>query len=160
MKIARRQTRQIGLGRVKIGKGAPVSIQSMTKTDTKDIEKTVRQIKRLEGLGCEIIRVAVKDEESASVISKLKKGISIPLEADIHFDYRLALSAIEQGSDGIRLNPGNIHMPAQVKEIIKAAKDNGIPVRIGVNSGSLSAISPYPTAHTPQPTAHTPDPTH
>ena len=134
-------TRLIRLGKVRIGGGAPVSIQSMTKTDTKDVFVTVRQIKRLQDLGCEIIRIAVKDRESASCISKIKDRISIPLEADIHFNYRLALAAIEEGSDGIRINPGNISKPHQVKEIILAAKEKKIPIRIGVNSGSLPAYS-------------------
>lgn len=136
-----RRTRQIRLGKVRIGGGAPVSIQSMTKTDTRDVPATVRQIKRLQDLGCEIIRVAVKDIESASCLSKIKDRISIPLEADIHFDYRLGLAAIEKGADGIRLNPGNISRTQQVKEIIQAAKDKKIPIRIGVNSGSLPGYS-------------------
>jgi len=135
------KTRQIRLGMVKIGGGAPISIQSMAKTDTKDIKATVRQIRRLERLGCEIIRVAVKDRESAKAISEIRPRISIPLEADIHFDYRLALLSIESGADGIRLNPGNISNPAHVREVIRAARIKGLPIRIGVNSGSLPGHS-------------------
>lgn len=133
----RRKTRQIKLGHVKIGGNVSISIQSMAKTDTRDINATVRQIKSLTVSGCEIIRVAVKDRESAHAISKIRKRIKIPLEADIHFDYRLALRAIESGADGIRLNPGNIHKPAEVREVITAAKSRKIPIRIGANSGSL-----------------------
>ena len=132
-----RKSIQIKLGDVKIGKGAPISIQSMTNTDTKDIKKTINQIKSLEKAGCEIIRVAVKDTDSAKAISKIKKAISIPLEADIHFDYRLALLAVENNVDGIRLNPGNIYKPTQVKEVIEICKKRKVPIRIGVNSGSL-----------------------
>ena len=132
-----RKSIQIKLGDVKIGKGAPVSIQSMTNTDTKDIKKTINQIKSLEKAGCEIIRVAVKDTDSAEAISKIKKAISIPLEADIHFDYRLALLAVENNADSIRLNPGNIYKLDQVKEVIDICKKKKVPIRIGVNSGSL-----------------------
>jgi (E)-4-hydroxy-3-methylbut-2-enyl-diphosphate synthase len=139
--IPRRKTRQIKLGKVKIGGNAPVSIQSMAKTDTTDISATVKEIKKLERLGCEIIRVAVKDKESALAISKIQKRITIPLEADIHFDYRLALLSVKAGADGIRLNPGNIHKPEQVREIISACKSKHIPIRIGANSGSLPAGS-------------------
>jgi len=137
----RRRTRQVRIGKVRIGGKAPVSIQSMSKTDTRDVVKTAQQINRLISLGCEVIRVAVKDRESASAISKIKRRISIPLEADIHFDYRLALLAQEAGADAIRLNPGNIYRKEQVKEVISAAKANKIPIRIGVNSGSLPASS-------------------
>jgi (E)-4-hydroxy-3-methylbut-2-enyl-diphosphate synthase len=134
-----KKTRLIRLGSVEIGAGAPVSIQSMTNTDTKDIVSTVRQIRGLEKIGCEIIRVAVKDRGSALAIKGIKKDISIPLEADIHFDYRLAVLAAEAGADGIRLNPGNIHNPRHVKEVIAACRKSCIPVRIGANSGSLMA---------------------
>jgi (E)-4-hydroxy-3-methylbut-2-enyl-diphosphate synthase len=132
-----RKTRQIRLGSIRIGYGAPISIQSMTNTDTRDINSTLRQIRRLEKAGCEVIRIAVKDTGSARAIAKIKKKVSMPIEADIHFDYRLALLAIESGVDAIRLNPGNIYKPVQVKRIITACKEKGIPVRIGVNSGSL-----------------------
>jgi (E)-4-hydroxy-3-methylbut-2-enyl-diphosphate synthase len=115
----------------------PISVQSMTKTDTRDVSTTTRQIKRLEKAGCEIIRVAVPDMESASALSKIKKGIKIPLVADIHFDYRLALKAIEAGVDKLRINPGNIGAEWKVGEIVKSAKEKKIPIRIGVNAGSL-----------------------
>lgn len=133
----RRKTRQISVGNVKIGGGNPVSVQSMTKTDTRDIEATVSQIKKLEKARCEIVRVAVKDEEAASCLRDIKSQISIPLIADIHFDYKLALKSIEQGVDGIRINPGNIGGREKVKEIIRASKEKGISIRVGVNSGSI-----------------------
>ncbi len=133
----RRKTRQIRLGGVSIGGGAPVSVQSMTNTDTKDISATLRQAKRLKLRGCEILRLAVRDTNSAEAIARIKSKISMPVEADIHFDYRLALLAIASGADGIRLNPGNITKPAHLKEVISECKKAKIPVRIGVNSGSL-----------------------
>lgn len=120
-----------------MGGSAPVSVQSMTKTDTRDVKATVRQIKNLEALGCEIIRLAVPDQEAAKALGKIKKSIKIPLIADIHFDYRLALEAVKQGADGLRLNPGNIGAKTRVEEVVKAAKDKKIPIRIGVNSGSI-----------------------
>ncbi|MFH1867375.1 MAG: flavodoxin-dependent (E)-4-hydroxy-3-methylbut-2-enyl-diphosphate synthase [Candidatus Omnitrophota bacterium] len=146
--MKRRKTRTIKLGNVKIGGNAPISIQSMAKTDTRDISATVRQIKSLTDSGCEIIRVAVKDKTSAEAIAKIRRKISIPLEADIHFDYKLALLSIESGAEGIRLNPGNIRKPSEVKEVIKAAKSKKISIRIGANSGSL------PIPYTLQPTAY------
>src|SRR3989338_5381941 len=130
-------TRQIRVGGIKIGGGAPVSIQSMTKTDTRDIPGTVRQIKELEKAGCEIIRVAVKDFEAAEAIKPIKRKINLPLVADIHFDYRLALLAIENGADKIRLNPGNIYKEDEIREVVKSAKKRKIPIRVGVNSGSI-----------------------
>ncbi|MBI5026740.1 MAG: flavodoxin-dependent (E)-4-hydroxy-3-methylbut-2-enyl-diphosphate synthase [Nitrospirae bacterium] len=133
----RKQTRQITLGRLKIGGDAPIVVQSMTKTDTADIALTVAQIKELEAAGCEAIRVAVPDMDAAAAISKIKKAISIPLIADIHFDYRLALKAIKHGADGLRINPGNIGDFDKVKKVVNACKDKGIPIRIGVNAGSL-----------------------
>jgi len=135
--IKRKKTQKVWVGNVPIGGGAPISVQSMTKTDTRDVSATTRQIKRLEKAGCEIIRVAVPDMEAASVLSKIKKGIKIPLVADIHFDYRLALKAIEAGVDKLRINPGNIGAEWKVKEIVKSAKERRIPIRIGVNAGSL-----------------------
>jgi len=122
---------------VKIGGGAPVSVQSMTKTDTRDVRKTVAQIRQLETAGCEIVRVAVVDEEAARAIAKIKKGIRIPLIADIHFNDRLALESMESGADGLRINPGNIGGKDKLKAIVLEAKDRSIPIRIGVNSGSL-----------------------
>jgi (E)-4-hydroxy-3-methylbut-2-enyl-diphosphate synthase len=135
--IQRRKTRQISIGPLKIGGDAPISIQSMTKTDTRDIRKTVEQIRRLERAACEIVRVAVVDEEAARAIAEIKKRIQIPIIADIHFHYRLALKAMESGADGIRLNPGNIGGRDRLKTIVINAKDRSIPIRIGVNAGSL-----------------------
>ena len=135
--ITRRKTREISIGNVKIGGGAPVIIQSMTNTFTQDIDATVSQIKRLEAAGCEVIRVAIPDDEAAGAISSIKKKISIPVIADIHFDYRLAISSIKAGADGLRINPGNIGSKKRVKEIVACAKDFDIPIRIGVNSGSV-----------------------
>ncbi len=129
--------RQIKAGNVAIGGGAPVSIQSMTNVKTKDVEKTVQQIKKLEDAGCQIIRVAIPDGESAKAVDKIKEKISIPLVADIHFDYRLALECIERGVDKIRINPGNIGSMDRVEAVAKAAKAKNIPIRIGVNGGSL-----------------------
>lgn len=135
--MRRRQSRQISIGGLKIGGGAPISVQSMTNTNTRDVAATLTQIHRLEEVGCEIIRVAVPDRRAAEKLGEIKAGINIPLVADIHFDYRLALKAIDQGIDGLRLNPGNIGQKERVKEIAKAAKERGIPIRIGVNAGSL-----------------------
>lgn len=135
--IPRRKTKTVNLGGVKIGSGHPISVQSMTKTDTLDVKATVAQIKRLEKAGCEIIRVAVKDRACCDAISQIRKKISIPLEADIHFDYRLALKAIECGVDAIRLNPGNIYKSEQVEEVVRLANKRRLPIRVGVNSGSV-----------------------
>lgn len=137
MKIERRKTRQISVGGVKIGGGAPVVVQSMTTTDTSDIDTTVAQIHELEKVGCEIVRVAVPEQKSAEALGKIKSQIHLPMVADIHFDYKLALRAIEQGVDGLRINPGNIGGKDRVERVVKAAKERGIPMRIGVNSGSL-----------------------
>ncbi len=134
--IKRRKTRQIVLGGLPVGGNAPVSVQSMTNTDTRDVKTTVAQIKALEKAGCEIIRVAVPDKKAAEKIAAIKKKINLPLIADIHFDDRLALEAIGQGADGIRINPGNIK-PDKVSAIIRAAKKRKTVIRIGVNSGSL-----------------------
>lgn len=132
-----KNTRVVDVGGVKIGGGNRVSIQSMCNTDTRDVKSTVEQIKKLEEAGCEIIRVAVPDMEAAEAISKIKKSISIPLVADIHFDYRLALESIKNGVDKVRINPGNIGDISRVKMVADAAKAKGIPIRIGVNGGSL-----------------------
>lgn len=137
MKIQRRQTRQIRIGGIPIGAGAPITVQSMTNTDTRDVDKTVLQIKGLEDVGCEIIRVAVPDEEAAKTLGKIKQSIKIPLIADIHFNHRLALIALEQGVDGLRINPGNIGSKDRVREVVNEAKSRNVPIRIGVNSGSL-----------------------
>ncbi len=133
----RRQTRRISIGKVKVGGGAPISVQSMTKTDTRDIRATVSEIQRLEAAGCEIVRLAVPDMEAARAIGAIKKASKIPLVSDIHFDYRLALEAIKQGVDGMRINPGNIGAKYKIKAVVDAAKERNIPIRIGVNSGSL-----------------------
>ena len=137
MKIERRKTRQIIVGGVKVGGDAPVVVQSMTTTDTSDIDTTVAQIHELEKVGCEIVRVAVPEQKSAEALAKIKSQIHLPMVADIHFDYKLALRAIEQGVDGLRINPGNIGGKDRVERVVKAAKERGIPMRIGVNSGSL-----------------------
>ncbi len=133
----RRISRQIQIGGVKIGGGAPIVVQSMTNTDTRDVKSTVRQIKQLERYGCEIIRVAVPDMQAAAALKNIKKDIKIPLIADIHFDYRLALAALESGVDGFRLNPGNIGDREQIKKVVLAAKARAVPIRIGLNAGSL-----------------------
>lgn len=130
-------TRQINVGGVAIGGGAPVSIQSMTNTPTHDVEATVNQINALQTAGCEIVRVAVPDEAAARAIPAIKARISIPLVVDIHFDYRLALLCVEGGADKVRINPGNIGGEDRVKAVAEACKANGIPIRIGVNGGSL-----------------------
>ena len=130
-------SRQIHVGKVAIGGGAPVSIQSMTNTPTHDVEATLRQIRELATVGCEIVRVAVPDERAARAIGALKAGSPVPLVADIHFDYRLALISAEQGIDKIRINPGNIGGADRVEAVAKACKERGIPIRIGVNGGSL-----------------------
>lgn len=134
---SRNKTRKIKIGDVTIGDNSPIIIQSMTNTDTSDIDATVRQIASLEKAGCEIVRVAVPDMEAAKAISQIKKRINIPLVADIHFDYRLALRAMENGIDKLRINPGNIGDVSRVREVVKMAKERKIPIRIGVNAGSL-----------------------
>ena len=135
--IQRRKTRQIQLGKIKVGGDAPVTVQSMTKTDTRDVGATVQQIWDLEAAGCEIVRCAVPVREAAEQLGAIKKKIRIPLVADIHFNYKLALIAIEQGVDGLRLNPGNIGARKYVEEVVRAASERKIPIRIGVNAGSL-----------------------
>ncbi|MGE4357447.1 MAG: flavodoxin-dependent (E)-4-hydroxy-3-methylbut-2-enyl-diphosphate synthase [Candidatus Omnitrophota bacterium] len=137
MEIRRRKTKPVMVGKVGIGGNFPISIQSMTKTITADIKHTVRQIKKLEEIGCEIIRVAVKNEKDAEAIREIKKEIKIPLEADIHFNYRLALLAVTAGSDSLRLNPGNIYRLREIENIVHKAKERKIPIRVGVNSGSI-----------------------
>ncbi|MBS5214562.1 MAG: flavodoxin-dependent (E)-4-hydroxy-3-methylbut-2-enyl-diphosphate synthase [Clostridiales bacterium] len=133
----RDHTKVISIGDRVIGGGNPILIQSMTNTRTEDIESTIAQIKRLEAAGCEIIRCAVPTMEAAAALSEIKKQISIPLVADIHFDYRLAIAAIEHGADKIRINPGNIGSKERLKAVVDAAKERNIPIRVGVNSGSL-----------------------
>ncbi|MDR2436526.1 MAG: flavodoxin-dependent (E)-4-hydroxy-3-methylbut-2-enyl-diphosphate synthase [Endomicrobium sp.] len=139
----RNQTRKINVGNVVIGGGSPVVIQSMTNTNTKDWKATVKQIKQLEEVGCEIVRVSLPDMESTYNINKIKKNIKIPLVADIHFDYRIALEAIKQGIDKLRINPGNIGSKDRVEILVKEAKKTHIPIRIGVNAGSLKEIHKF-----------------
>ncbi|HDZ62281.1 MAG TPA: flavodoxin-dependent (E)-4-hydroxy-3-methylbut-2-enyl-diphosphate synthase, partial [Nitrospirae bacterium] len=133
----RRSTKQISLGGLMIGGSAPVVVQSMTKTDTRDVRATVSQIRRLQEAGCEAVRVAVLNLDAARAIKSIKKAIKIPLIADVHFDHRLALESVKSGADGLRINPGNIGSKIKIKEVVAAAKDSAIPIRIGVNAGSL-----------------------
>ena len=135
--IARKKTRRIMVGNVAVGGGAPISVQSMTNTPTQDVQATLAQIQRLEAAGCEIVRVAVPDMDAAAAIASIKAGIRIPLIADIHFDHRLAIKAAEAGADGLRLNPGNIGGPDKIQAVVQCARDHGVPIRIGVNAGSL-----------------------
>ncbi len=133
----RRNSREISIGNVTIGGDNPIAIQSMTNTKTQDVEATVEQIKRLEKAGCEIVRCAVPDMEAAKALREIKERIDIPLVADIHFDWRLAVAAIENGVDKIRINPGNIGSDENLRSVVNAAKERNIPIRVGVNSGSL-----------------------
>ena len=135
--IKRRESKQIQIGNVKIGGNAPISVQSMCNTDTRDVEKTVSQIKTLEEAGCELIRLAVLNKDAAAAIKEIKKRVNIPIIADIHFDYRLAIQCIESGVDALRLNPGNIGREENVKKVVELAKINKTPIRIGINGGSL-----------------------
>ena len=132
-----RNSRQINIGGIRVGGGAPVTVQSMTKTDTRDVPATVAQIKSLEKAGCDIVRLAVPDMDAALALGKIKKQTKIPIVSDIHFDYRLALEAVRQGVDSMRINPGNIGARYRIKAVVDAVKERGIPIRIGVNSGSL-----------------------
>lgn len=133
----RRSTKKITLGGLPIGGNAPVLVQSMTKTDTRDVSSTVSQIRRLEKAGCEAVRLAVLNEEATKALKSIRKRVKIPLIADVHFDHKLALEAIRSGVDGLRINPGNIGSRLKVKEVVAAAKERNIPIRIGVNAGSL-----------------------
>jgi (E)-4-hydroxy-3-methylbut-2-enyl-diphosphate synthase len=135
--IARRKSRPIRIGQVVVGGNAPIVVQSMTKTDTRDAEATIEQIKGMEECRCELVRVAVPDRKAAEALSRIKNGISIPLIADIHLDYRLALLSLEAGCDGLRLNPGNIGNKERVAMVARAARERSVPIRIGVNAGSL-----------------------
>lgn len=137
MELPRKQTRQLKLGSVRIGGGAPIAIQSMTNTDTRDVEATLGQIKRLHDAGCEIVRVAVPDETAARALRAIHDASPIPVIADIHFDYRLALMALEAGLEGLRINPGNIGERKNVEMVVDAAKARGAVIRVGVNSGSV-----------------------
>ncbi|MBW2058291.1 MAG: flavodoxin-dependent (E)-4-hydroxy-3-methylbut-2-enyl-diphosphate synthase [Deltaproteobacteria bacterium] len=148
--MQRRMTRQISVGRVKIGGGAPISVQSMTKTDTRDVGATVSQIRRLEAAGCDLVRIAVVDREACEALASIKRATEVPLIADIHFDHRLALKALDAGVDGLRINPGNIGGREKTRAVVEAARQRGVPIRIGVNAGSLEKdiLSKYghPTA--------------
>ena len=136
-KTIRRKSRQIKIGDVLVGGDAPITIQSMTNTRTEDVKGTLAQIKQLEDAGADIVRVSVPDQDSADAFAKIKKGTKMPLVADIHFDYTMALEAIKGKADCIRINPGNIGKEEKIKQVISAAKDNGVPIRVGVNAGSL-----------------------
>ena len=136
--IIRKKTRLVRIGGVKVGGGAPVSIQSMTKVETSNVSAVVSQIKDLKSAGCDIVRVAIKTAKDAESVESIKRRTDIPIVCDIHFDYKLALKCIENGADKIRLNPGNIKNIDEIKQIIRAAKKKKIPIRIGVNSGSTS----------------------
>ena len=133
----RNQTKEVRIGDVVIGGDHPIAIQSMTNTRTEDVEATVEQILRLEKAGCEIIRCTVPTMEAAKAIKEIKKQIHIPLVADIHFDYKMAIAAIENGADKIRINPGNIGAKERVQAVVDKAKEYNVPIRVGVNSGSL-----------------------
>lgn len=136
----RDKTRKVKIGNLYIGGGEPIAVQSMTNTDSHDVEATVSQIKRLEDEGCEIVRISVPDVETAKNIGRIKTKIKIPLVADIHFDWRIALISAKEGADKLRINPGNIGSSQKVKEVVRAAKQAKIPIRIGVNSGSLRSV--------------------
>jgi len=135
--ITRKPTRRIHVGNVPIGNNAPIAVQSMTTTRTDDATATVEQVRQLTAAGCEIVRVAVPDQPAAAAIATIKIRINIPLIADVHFDHRLAITAAEAGADGLRINPGNIGSMKKVRAVVDCARDHGIPIRIGVNSGSL-----------------------
>ncbi len=138
--MARRVTKAVNVGSIKVGGDAPITVQSMTKTDTRDVKATVNQILELEDAGCEIIRCAVPDMEAANALSAIKKETHIPLVADIHFHYQLALESLRQGVDCLRLNPGNIRDADKVREVVREAKKREVPIRIGVNFGSLPPV--------------------
>ena len=148
--MARRKTRQLNIGGVLVGADAPVTVQSMTNTDTRDVAATVAQIMALTDAGCEIARVAVPDMDSAKAVGEIKKAVSIPIVADIHFDWRLAIACLEGGVDCLRINPGNIGDEDRVRQVVKGAAARGVPIRIGVNAGSLEkdilALYGHPTA--------------
>ncbi len=137
MSYERRLSKEVSVGSLKIGGNNPISIQSMTNTDTRDAKATIAQIKKLEEVGCDVVRVAVPDMEAAKNIGEIKSNVNIPVIADIHFDYRLALEAIDQGVDGVRINPGNIGNIDRVKMVVNKCKENNLKIRIGVNGGSL-----------------------
>jgi (E)-4-hydroxy-3-methylbut-2-enyl-diphosphate synthase len=137
--MTRRTSRQLRIGKVAVGGDAPIVVQSMTKTDTRDISATIDQIEELKDCGCEIVRIAVPGREAAESLAVIRTSVSLPIIADIHFDYRLALGALKAGVDGLRLNPGNIGDKEQIARVVAAAKERGVPIRTGVNAGSLPA---------------------
>jgi (E)-4-hydroxy-3-methylbut-2-enyl-diphosphate synthase len=137
--MIRRTSRQLRIGKVTVGGDAPIAVQSMTKTDTRDVHATANQIKQLQDCGCEIVRVAVPDRQAAECLATIKKRTSLPIVADIHFDYRLALDALKAGVDGLRLNPGNMGDKEQIASVVAAAKEREVPIRVGVNAGSIPA---------------------
>lgn len=137
VKIQRRKTRQVMVGNVPVGGDAPISVQSMTNTETCDVDATVGQIRRLQDAGVDIVRVSVPSMDAAEAFGKIRKQVDVPLVADIHYDYKIALAVAEQGVDCLRINPGNIGREDRIKAVIQCAKDNGLPIRIGVNAGSL-----------------------
>jgi (E)-4-hydroxy-3-methylbut-2-enyl-diphosphate synthase len=139
--IMRRKSKPIRIGNITVGGDAPIAVQSMTKTDTRNITATLAQISELVNCGCEIIRIAVPDNEAAQALSAIKQNSPIPIVADIHFDYRLAIAALKANVDGLRLNPGNISDPEHISKVVKAAKEREVPIRIGINSGSLPKAS-------------------
>ena len=134
----RKVTRPVSVGNIQIGGGAPITIQSMTNTDTRDVQATVKQIHALQEAGCDIVRTAVINQEAAACLKEIIKQTTIPIVADIHFDYRLALASLEAGVHKLRLNPGNIGSEEKVRAVVQAAKERNVPIRIGVNSGSVS----------------------
>ncbi|UCE19625.1 MAG: flavodoxin-dependent (E)-4-hydroxy-3-methylbut-2-enyl-diphosphate synthase, partial [Gemmatimonadota bacterium] len=135
--IQRKRTKKVMVGVVAVGGNGPITVQSMTKTDTRDVAATVQQIREMESVGCDIVRVAVPDNEAVESFKEIKKQITVPLVADVHFDYRLALESLEAGADKLRINPGNIGSKERVERIALAAKERNVPIRIGVNAGSL-----------------------
>lgn len=135
--IQRRKSKQIQIGNIKIGANAPISVQSMTNTDTRNVEETLKQIYNLKEAGCEIVRLAILNSDAADAVKEIRKKSPVPLVADIHFDYRLAIQCIENGIDALRLNPGNIGKEENIKKVVSLAKTNNIPIRIGINAGSL-----------------------
>lgn len=137
MSYERRLSREVSVGSLKIGGNNPISIQSMTNTDTRDAKSTIEQIKRLEEVGCDVVRIAVPDMEAAKNIGEIKQNVNIPVIADIHFDHRLAIESIDQGIDGVRINPGNIGSIDKVKMVVNKCKEKNLKIRIGVNGGSL-----------------------
>ena len=151
--IQRRISRKIHIGDFAVGGDAPISVQSMTKTDTRDVAATVRQIEELRDGGCEFVRLAVPDHEAAAALHEIRRRAGGPLIADIHFDYRLALAALEAGMDALRLNPGNIGGADRVRAVVEAAKRRGVPIRVGVNAGSLPALPPRAEGEEPPPVA-------